>query len=226
MNWLEDYEALRTNGELPDGLKSSGPARAAPRMGDLERVHLRLPHRPDAGKDGQLHAGGQARVFDGRRSRRCCLVCGNEIGPLRELDDETLGRFLAGLVQNLKNRGAVDEHDLAPYIEGLGNTWLLGKQNGRVSWRPNFSRASRSPVFLTSRGGERFQTLVRQPNNPTRTWYEDWLEKCFYAWTQPSPTRHRRSTRRCWADLRKQISSLNEMLGVRWFGVWSQMHSR
>ena len=75
----------------------------------------------------------------------------------------------------------LDEHDLAPYIEGLGNTWLLGKQNGRVPWRPNFSRASRSPVFLTSRGGERFQTLVRQPNNPTRTWYEDWLEKSFYA---------------------------------------------
>ena len=36
-------------------------------------------------------------------------------------------------------------------------------------------------MFLTSRGGERFQTLVRQPSNPTPTWYEDWLEKSFYA---------------------------------------------
>ena len=42
------------------------------------------------------------------------------------------------------------------------------------------SRASRAPVFLTSRGGERFQTLIRQPSNPTPTWYEDWLEKSFY----------------------------------------------
>jgi hypothetical protein len=67
------------------------------------------------------------------------------------------------------------------YIESLGNTWLLGKQGGRVVWRPNFSRAPRSPVFLTFRGGERFQTLIRQPNNPTPTWYEDWLEKSFYA---------------------------------------------
>jgi hypothetical protein len=103
-----------------------------------------------------------------------------QIGPLRDLDQATLGRFLAGLVQHLKNKGGVDENDLAPYIEGLGNTWMLGKQGGRAVWRPNFSRASRSPVFLTSRGGERFQTLVRQPNNPTPTWYEDWLEKSFH----------------------------------------------
>ena len=33
---------------------------------------------------------------------------------------------------------------------------------------------------MTSRGGERFQTLIRQPSNPTPTWYEDWLEKSFY----------------------------------------------
>ena len=84
------------------------------------------------------------------------------IGPLRDLDEAGLTCFLAGLVQNLKNRGAVDEADLGLYIESLGNTWLLGKQAGRVVWRPNFSRSSRSPVFLTSRGGERFQTLIRQ----------------------------------------------------------------
>ena len=180
MNWLEDYEALRTNGKLPEGSNLVGllERRLAWEIWSEYTFDCRIGRTLEKTGSSTLEVKPDLR----RKTIETLLPrLREQIGPLRKLDEETLSRFLAGLVQNLKNRGAVDEHDLAPYIEGLGNTWLLGKQNGRVPWRPNFSRASRSPVFLTSRGGERFQTLLRQPNNPTRTWYEDWLEKSFYA---------------------------------------------
>ena len=180
MNWLEDYEALRTNGKLPEGSNLVGllERRLAWEIWSEYTFDCRIGRTLEKTGSSTLEVKPDLRQ---KTIETLLPRLREQIGPLRKLDEETLSRFLAGVVQNLKNRGAVDEHDLAPYIEGLGNTWLLGKQNGRVPWRPNFSRASRSPVFLTSRGGERFQTLVRQPNNPTRTWYEDWLEKSFYA---------------------------------------------
>ena len=74
MNWLEDYEALRTNGKLPEGSNLMSLLEAAPGMGDLERVHVRLPNRPHSGKDGELHARGQARPLAKERLRPCCRV--------------------------------------------------------------------------------------------------------------------------------------------------------
>lgn len=179
MNWLEDYEMLRATGKLPDGsdLMSLLERRIAWEIWSEYTFDCRIGRTLE--KTGSSTLEVKPELW--QRSIETLLPRLKEkVGPLRELDQEGLTRFLAGFVQNLKNRGAVDEVDLAAYIESLGSTWLLGKQGGRALWRPNFSRASRAPVFLTSRSGERFQTLIRLPNNPTPTWYEDWLEKSFY----------------------------------------------
>ena len=180
MNWLDDYEALRTAGKLPEGSDLMGllERRLAWEIWSEYTFDCRIGRTLE--KTGSSTLVVKPDVWQ-RAIEYLLPRLKEHVGPLRELDQATLSRFLAGLVQNLKNRGAMDEDELASYIESLGNnTWLLGKQGGRALWRPNISRASRAPVFLTSRGGERFQTLIRQPSNPTPTWYEDWMEKSFY----------------------------------------------
>ncbi|MGA7414064.1 MAG: helicase-related protein, partial [Bryobacteraceae bacterium] len=180
MSWLDDYESFRITGKVPESsnLMDLVDRRLAWEIWSEYSFDCRI------GRTLEKTGSSTLEVKPDLWQKALATLLPRlreQIGPLRGLDHITLSRFLAGLLQNLKNRGAVDENDLAPYIDGLGNTWLLGKQGGRAVWRPNFSRASRAPVFLTSRSGERFQTLIRQSNNPTPTWYEDWLEKSFYA---------------------------------------------
>jgi DEAD/DEAH box helicase domain-containing protein len=179
LNWLEDYEALRVTGKLPEGSDLRGllDRRLAWEIWSEYTFDCRIGRTLEKTGSSTL----EVKPDWWKRTVETLLPRLREkIGPLRDLDQLALSRFLAGFVQNLKNRGAVDEGDIAPYIESLEVTYHLGKQKGKAIWRPNFSPASRSPVFLTSRGGERFHTLIRRPNNPTPTWYEDWLEKSFY----------------------------------------------
>jgi DEAD/DEAH box helicase domain-containing protein len=190
MNWLEDYESFRLTGKLPAGsdLMSLLDRRLAWEIWSEYTFDCRIGRTLEKTGSSTL----EVKPATWKNMLEILLPrLQEQIGPLRALDRVGISGFLAGLIQNLKNRGAVDEGDLAPYIESLGGYWQLGKQNGKAVWRPNVSRMSRTPVFLTSRGGERFQTLIRQTNNPTPTWYEDWLEKSFYAleptiaeWTQ------------------------------------------
>ena len=179
MDWLEDYESFRATGKLPvdSDLMNLLDRRLAWEIWSEYTFDCRIGRTLEKTGSSTLEVKPDIwqRVLETLLPR-----LQEQIGLLRELDQTILRGFLAGLIQNLKNRGAVDEADLAPYIESLGGYWQLGKQNGRAVWRPNVSRMSRTPVFLTSRGGERFQTLIRQTNNPTPTWYEDWMEKSFY----------------------------------------------
>jgi len=183
MDWLDDYRALRESGKLPDGSNL---------MALLERRldwEIWSEYTFDCRIGRTLEKTGsstlEVKPAIWRQAVETLLTRLREkIGQLRKLDRQTLTQFLAGLVQNMKNRGAVGQADLWPYVESLGSTYLLGKQRGKCIWRPNFSSSSRAPVFLTSRGGERFQTLIRQPNKPAPTWYEDWLEKSFYGLDQ------------------------------------------
>jgi DEAD/DEAH box helicase domain-containing protein len=179
MDWMEDYESFRANGKLPSGsnLMEMLDRRLAWEVWSEYTFDCRIGRTLEKTGSSTLEVKPElwTKAVDTLLPR-----LREQIGPLRELDQKDLSGFLVGLIQNLKNRGAVDENDLSLYIEGLGNYWMLGKQNGRAVWRPNVSRASRTPVFLTSRAGERFQTLIHQSSNPTPTWYEDWLEKSFY----------------------------------------------
>ena len=98
------------------------------------------------------------------------------VGSLRDVERSAVERFLAGLIQHLKNRGAVGQRDLDAYIENLGAPYHLGRRSKALTrlWRPTFGHG-RMPVFLTNKPGEDFQTLVRAGIGSAPTWYEDWL---------------------------------------------------
>jgi len=98
----------------------------------------------------------------------------NEIGTLRELEEEHLSRFLLGLVVHLKNQGGIYQPSLATFIETFGTPFVLTKK----IWMPNFGPLSRTPSFLTTKKGSRFDQIFSA--TPThRTWYQSWAEKCF-----------------------------------------------
>jgi len=101
-----------------------------------------------------------------------------KVGPLRDVERLAVERFLAGLIQHLKNRGAVGQRDLDAYIENLGAPYHLGRRSKALTrlWRPTFGHG-RMPVFLTNKQGEDFQALVRAGSGSATTWYEDWLRR-------------------------------------------------
>lgn len=179
MNWLDDYEHLRQTGALPQG---SDLMRRLERRLDWE---IWSEYTFDCRIGRTLEKTG-ASTLEIVPDRWADLVAAaleklREHTGLRKLDRETLERFLAGFLINLKNKGGVFQSEIGAYLDSLGKWWHLSKQKGREVHRPNISGHSRLPVFLTARGGGEFQTLVRGPGNPTPTWYEDWLEKSLYA---------------------------------------------
>lgn len=100
----------------------------------------------------------------------------NEIGTFRELDEERLTRFLLGLIVHLKNQGGIYQPHLSTFIDTFGTPFVLTQK----IWMPNFGPKSRTPSFLTTKKGSRFDQIFSA--TPThRTWYQSWAEKCFLA---------------------------------------------
>ena len=221
MNWLDDYEALRTTGKLPDGsnLMALLERRLAWEIWSEYTFDCRIGRTLEKTGSSTLEVKPD---LDGRVIETLLPRLREQIGPLRKLDDRD--------AQPIPCRTRAESEE--PRCRGRARSCALHRESGkhlvaRQTERPGtlateLSRASRSPVFLTSRGGERFQTLVRQPTIRRPPGMRTGWRSPSTRWTQPSPTRHRRSTRRSWTDLRKQISSLNEMRGARWYGVWCQ----
>ena len=79
----------------------------------------------------------------------------------------------------MRTKGALFHPALNTYIENWGGYYLINK----IHWMPNFGRFSRTPVFLTTKRGTRFDTLLSAGASRI-TWYEDWLRKC----SRPDPS--------------------------------------
>jgi DEAD/DEAH box helicase domain-containing protein len=124
MDWLDDYEAFRATGKLPAGsnLMSLLNRRLAWEIWSEYTFDCRIGRTLE--KTGSSTLEVKPEIW--QRALEVLLPrLKEQIGLLRELDQTTLSGFLAGLIQNLKNRGAVDEDDLAPYIEAweaIGNS--------------------------------------------------------------------------------------------------------
>ena len=104
----------------------------------------------------------------------------NEIEPLRGLRLGQLQQFVVGLLQHLRQRGALALPDLvgrdgkaSAYLESGGaNTYPFNQ----IPYLPGFGRNSTRPIFLTSfRGKGSFEQLVRDSGHPT--WAQHWLER-------------------------------------------------
>src|ERR1019366_1688560 len=108
MNWLEDYETLRATGKLPDGsnLTSLLDRRLAWEIWSEYTFDCRIGRTLE--KTGSSTLEVKPDLWQ-RTVETLLPRLREQIGPLRDLEQPGLIRFLAGLVQNLKNRGAVDE---------------------------------------------------------------------------------------------------------------------
>lgn len=104
----------------------------------------------------------------------------NEIEPLRGLRLIALQQLVVGLLQHLRQRGALAQPELvgregrsSEYLESGGeNTYPFNQ----IPYTPKFGRTSTRPTYLTSfRGKGGFEQLVRESGRPT--WAQHWLQR-------------------------------------------------
>ena len=175
MAWFADYEALIESGKLPtestlfEDLKKRIDWEIISEYGFNSRIGRTLE------KTNSSVAGVEP---DRLRETAEALheTLSNEIGLLRNLDGQTVAKFLAGLLTQLRTKGALFHPALHTYVDNWGGYYLINK----IHWMPNFGRFSRTPVFLTTKRGTRFDTLLSGGTSRS-TWYEDWLRKCLGA---------------------------------------------
>ncbi len=174
MGWFQDYEYLQDHGALPEGssLRDDVEQRIGWEIFSEYGFQARIGRTLE--KSGSSIGHPDPEVFRGAADT-LLEVLQNEMGEMRALDRETLGRFILGLVVHLKDQGAIFHPALEGYLEAWGNSFLLN----RIRWMPNFGRFSRTPAFLTTRGGTRFDLLI-SAGSGRRTWYQAWAEKCFF----------------------------------------------
>lgn len=181
MEWLNDYEVLQKTGALPPGstLVQEIDRRVGWEILSEYGYQARIGRTLE--KTGSSVVYLDPELLD-KVLTRLLEVLRNEFGPLRELDEDRLARFLLGFLVTLKNQGGISHPALKSFIEDFGNAYLLNRQ----IWMPNFGQNSRTPSFLTTKKGTRFDTLY--PTSPThRTWYLNWSEKSFRDLTMLSP---------------------------------------
>ena len=175
MAWLEDFESLCLTGVLPAG---SDLGRLLERRLEWE-LWSEYTFDCRIGRTLEKTSSSTVQVNAARGEAVVTALLENlreKVGSLRDVERLAAERFLAGLIQHLKNRGAVGQRDLDAYIENLGAPYHLGRRSKALTrlWRPTFGHG-RMPVFLTNKPGEDFQTLARAGMGSAATWYEDWL---------------------------------------------------
>ena len=174
MSWFQDYEHLQNHGVLPEGshLRAEVEQRIGWEIYSEYGFQARIGRTLE--KSGSSIAHLDRDVF-ANTAARLLEVLQNELDEFRALDAERLDRFILGLMVHLKDQGAIFHPDLDSYVEAWGSPYLLH----RIHWMPNFGRFSRTPSFLTTRGGTRFDLLISRTAG-RRTWYQAWAEKCFF----------------------------------------------
>ncbi|MBW6486376.1 MAG: DEAD/DEAH box helicase [Syntrophobacterales bacterium] len=173
MAWLTDYEVLVESGKLPP--ESTLLEELAKRI-DWEIIS-EYGFNSRIGRTLEKTSSSVACVEPARlrdAADALCETLRNEIGLLRDLDGETVARFLVGFLTQLRTKGALCHPALQTYVDNWGSCFLTNK----IRWMPSFGRFSRTPAFLTTKRGVRFDTLM-SGGKSRPTWYEDWLRKCF-----------------------------------------------
>jgi DEAD/DEAH box helicase domain-containing protein len=170
MAWMQDYEALIKNKKLPEdsSLRQDLHKRIDWEITSEYGFNCRIGRTLEK-------TGSSIAYPDAQRVQKAVdqLIepLRNEIGGLRNLDPVTLHCFLCGLLTQMKTRGAISHPSLEAYIDDWGGYYRLN----RIPYMPGFGKHSRTPAFLTTKRGTRFDTLLR--GGTSRTWYEEWAVK-------------------------------------------------
>ena len=174
MEWLSDYDHLKRHGVLADDSTLI--------QNINNRIHWEIIS--EYGFQARIgrtleKTGSSAGYCDTVKLRQCSEkmlgTIQNEIGILRQLDIETLIRFLVGIFIHLKNQGGIYISALDSFIESYGTPYVIN----RKIWTPNFGPNSRTPSFLTTKRGSRFDQLSSSSSSHF-TWYQSWVDKCLF----------------------------------------------
>jgi DEAD/DEAH box helicase domain-containing protein len=174
MAWLDDYEYLLEHGRLPED--SNLPELLAHRI-DWE-IQSEYGFRSRIGRTLEKTGCSVAGVDLSRLEQAVDAVLEplrNEIGGLQQLEHEQLLAFTNGFLTLLKTKGAVSLSALRGYVTQFGGYYMLNQGFNQL-FMPRFGRYSRTPVFLTTRPGTRFDQLVARGTG--HTWYQDWAVRC------------------------------------------------
>ncbi|MCS4060632.1 DEAD/DEAH box helicase [Salinibacter ruber] len=172
MEWFQEFEALQNQGQIPEGATLAQDV--SRRLG--WEVWSEYGFRARIGRTLEK-TGSSVATPDPNRLRKATsdlLPRVQNLGNLRDVTEEEIRGFLAGLLQHLKNQGAVFHPELGTYVEHGGNDYILNKR----PHLPNYGQSSRLPAFISERSTNRFDPIVtssRQGNS----WLEAWALKCF-----------------------------------------------
>ena len=174
MEWLNEYDYLKNHGNLPEGSTL------------LQNVNNRISWEIISEYGFQARIGRTLEKTSSsvvyldpdqlqQATDRMLEPIQNEIGILRALDRDSLIRLLLGIIVHLKNQGGIYIPALDTFIESYGTPFVIN----RKIWMPNFGPNSRTPSFLTTKRGSRFDQLFSA--TPTHfTWYQSWADKCLF----------------------------------------------
>ena len=174
MEWLKDYDYLKNHGNLPEG--STLLQNVNNRIG--WEIVSEYGFRARIGRTLEKTSSSVVYLDQDQLKQatdRMLQILQNEIGILRMLDRDSLIRFLSGIIVHLKNQGGIYIPALNSFIESYGTSFVI---NRRI-WMPNFGPNSRTPSFLTTKRGSRFDQLF-SATSTHRTWYQSWADKCLF----------------------------------------------
>jgi len=173
MAWLDDYDYLLQHGRLPGG---SDLFDLLGRRIDWE-IASEYAFRSRIGRTLEKTGCSVAGVDPARLEQAVDAVLDtlrNEIGGLNGLSRDQLMTFTNGFLTLMKSKGAVFLPPLQGYLTQFGGYYLLNRGlNQRCL--PRFGRHSRTPVFLTTRPGTRFDQIAARGSS--QTWYQDWARR-------------------------------------------------
>ena len=168
MAWLDDYESLRETGKIPPG---SSLLQEVERRINWE-IYSEYGFRARIGRTMErtgLSIAALPTKQLKKTASRLRQVLTNEFGGWENLSESAVKVFLLGFIAQLRTRGGVENPELHAYIHSWGNSYLLNK----VNYMPGFGPHSRTPVFLTTKRGTRFDILLGADKN--ESWYQNWL---------------------------------------------------
>ncbi|MBN1859584.1 DEAD/DEAH box helicase [Candidatus Bipolaricaulota bacterium] len=170
MAWFEDYESLRETGKLPTESRLLADTDSRIAWEILSEYGFRARIGRTLEKTGCSIATPDTAKLD-RAITQITEQLANEIGGWRALEPSDVAVFLQGLLSHLRTKGAIDGIAPLNYMSQWGNSYAFKL----VNWLPNLGQRSRTPAFLTTKRGTRFENLLASGTSPT--WYQDWLER-------------------------------------------------
>ena len=172
MEWFPDYEYMVKNGSIPHDADLEQKLRRRLDWEIISEYGFTCRIGRTLEKTGVSIASIRQDALDAA-IEGCLETLRNEVGGLTQLTAEDLLRFFAGVLTQMKQKGAIFHPELEQYIDNWGSYYVLA----RPPHMPNYGKFSRTPAFLTTKSGNRFDTVLSR--GTSRTWYQEWLEKSF-----------------------------------------------